>query len=250
MLPGKWCLGQRWPLWGLRSMLWCMLFAQIGHRSIHFNFPFLFIHPLAKGRRCLWEAVCCATPLAGSKGRSVAPQAADLPMQKKFSQNSQRRAWLRLTPFGGGVRPPRRECSAHWDSANVFCCSAGTAATSASGVCAKTLGTGLRTTLVYHKVLEEFLHDDHLLILRKGLKAAAIWQRAASALRQRVDRTLIYSREVNRVFTWAVWVPPGVVPRQGAGGCSRVFFSFPSSAMPDAVGAAMAPPPLLAFSLW
>ena len=122
------------------------------------------------------------------------------------------------------MRPPRRECSAHWDSANVFCCSAGTAATSASGVCAKTLGTGLRTTLVYHKVLEEFLHDDHLLILRKGLKAAAIWQRAASALRQRVDRTLLYSREVNRVFTLAVWVPPGVVPRQGAGGCSRVFF--------------------------
>ena len=131
------------------------------------------------------------------------------------------------------MRPPRRECSAHWDSANVFCCSAGTAATSASGVCAKTLGTGLRTTLVYHKVLEEFLHDDHLLILRKGLKAAAIWQRAASALRQRVDRTLLYSREVNRVFTLAVWVPPWVVPRQGAGGCSRVFFSFPNSATPQ-----------------
>lgn len=208
----------------------------------HFNFPFLFIHPLAKGRRCLWEAVCCATPLAGSKGRSAAPHAADLPMQKKFSQNSQRRAWLRLTPFGGGVRPPRRECSAHWDSANVFCCSAGTAATSASGVCAKTLGTGLRTTLVYHKVLEEFLHDDHLLILRKGLKAAAIWQRAASALRQRVDRTLIYSREVNRVLPWRYGSRLGLFPDKGLGVAADLLCPFFQG-----LRCRKAPPPLLAF---
>lgn len=88
-----------------------------GFISISPFYLILNIHSLPKGRNGFMEAACCATPLAGAKGGLAVPHTDKPPMQKKFSQNSRLRAWLQLAPFGGGVRPPWRECSDHRDYA-------------------------------------------------------------------------------------------------------------------------------------